>query len=92
VLSEKSENNQMHLQVEKVLHWMLEEKEKEKEKGEECREWLIENGWVEFMTTEITMGTKNGARGVIIRIANQLFKGDQDSREVEMGNEWNLFK
>ena len=58
----------------------------------ECREWLINNGWVEFMITEITMGTKNGGRGVIIRIANQLFKGSEDTKEMEMGNEWNLFK
>ena len=64
-LSENSNNNQMHLEVEKILIKMLNNDE-----HNIFREWLVENGWIEFMTSEITMGLKNGARGVLIRIAN----------------------
>jgi len=55
----------MHLEVEKILIKMLNNDE-----HNIFREWLVENGWIEFMTSEITMGLKNGARGVLIRIAN----------------------
>jgi len=53
---------------------------------------LIENGWIEFMASEITMGLKNGARGVLIRIANQLFDGKVKGEEDRLGSEWMFFK